>query len=156
MYHLLFVCTGNICRSPTAEAIFRHKAVEKGLENRFVIDSAGTHGYHVGDAPDHRSIATAKQRGVDMASLSARKVSSSDFEKFDMILALDEGHYRHLKALKPEGSKAELVMFLDYLDTHKGQDVPDPYYGDQKGFDHVCDLIERGSEGLLGHLLKNF
>ena len=154
MNRLLFVCTGNICRSPTAEAVFRHKVAQRGLAGCFVIDSAGTHGYHIGDPPDHRSVATARQHGVDMSDLRARKFSTKDFEEFDFILALDEGHYRIMESLRPEKGGAQLLMFLEHHPERKGECVPDPYYGDQKGFDHVYDLIEEGSERLLENILQ--
>jgi protein-tyrosine phosphatase len=142
---VLFVCTGNICRSPTAEAVFRHKVREAGLESRFLIDSAGTQGYHIGDPPDERAIATALVRGVDMRDLRARKVEAADFTRFHTILAMDSGHYDLLSRFKDQP--------LDGLELFLGQgDVPDPYYGTQKGFDDVYDLIERGCIRLLKNL----
>ena len=155
MQRLLFVCTGNICRSPTAEAVFRYKVVACGLAERFFIDSAGTQGYHVGDLPDHRSIATAKNRGIDMANLSARKFSAQDLHDFDYIFALDKGHYAHMERMMPKEGRAKLVMFLEHHPLRKGECVPDPYYGDQAGFDHVYDLIEQGSDGLLKYILES-
>jgi len=140
---VLFVCTGNICRSPTAEAVFRHHVLEAGLEDRFVIDSAGTHGYHIGDPPDPRSVATAMSRGVDMQGLRARKVEEGDFARFHYILAMDGGHHRLLSRFLPQPPYGALDLFL-------GQgDVPDPYYGTVKGFEDVYDLIEGGSRRLL-------
>ncbi len=139
---VLFVCTGNICRSPTAEALFICKVEEAGLSDRFHIDSAGTHGYHVGEPPDQRAVATALARGVDMRDLRARKFDPTDLEDFDYILAMDSGHYgimdRH-----PQGL-GKLSLFLEHP-----QEVPDPYYGSQKGFEDVYDLIDAGSERLL-------
>ncbi len=154
MHRLLFVCTGNICRSPTAEAVFRHQVAQQGLQDRFRIDSAGTHGYHIGDAPDHRSTATAKRRGVNMAGLAARKFTVQDFDDFDLILALDKGHFAHMKRMVPKDARAKLIMFLEHHPARKSECVPDPYYGDQAGFDHVYDLIEQGNEALLQELLK--
>jgi protein-tyrosine phosphatase len=154
MDRLLFVCTGNICRSPTAEAVFRHFVTQKGLQDRFFIDSAGTHGYHVGDAPDHRSIMTAMNRGVDMHELKARKVSARDFEKFDYILALDESHHAFLKNLKPKNGGGALMLFLDFHPEHKGKGVPDPYYGSGQDFETCYDLIEQGVQSLFDHIVK--
>src|SRR5947209_5968529 len=130
---ILFVCTGNICRSPTAEGVFRHLAAAAGLSDRVQVDSAGTHGYHVGEAPDARSCAAAAARGVDLSQLRARRVHLDDFETFDMILAMDREHLSRLEALRPNGARAEVELFLDFHPKHKGADVPDPYYGAQDG-----------------------
>lgn len=138
MYKILFVCTGNICRSPTAEGILRTQAAQRGIPLH--IDSAGTHGYHIGETPDARSVAHAKKRGVDISNLRARKVTLADFEAFDVILALDNGHLHQLQLMRPRTAKAKLELFLG--DT----DVPDPYYGTAKDFEHVLDLVEAGAE----------
>ena len=140
---VLFVCTGNICRSPTAQAVFRHKVREAGLEARFHIDSAGTHSYHIGDPPDPRSIATALARGVDMRDLRARKVGQADFGKFYYILAMDAGHLDTLSRFKPDPPYGNLGLFLGK------NDVPDPYYGLQKGFEGVYTMIETRCEEFL-------
>ena len=152
MYRVLFVCTGNICRSPTAEAVFRHKYEARGQGKLFMTDSAGTHGYHTGEGPDPRSVNTAQLRGVSMEGIVARPVSVRDFDEFDLILALDEGHHKRLKAMMPKDAKAKLALFLDYHPNRKGESVPDPYYGDQRGFDHVFDLIDEGAEAMLDFL----
>lgn len=147
---VLFVCTGNICRSPTAEAVFRHKVLEAGLDRHFRIDSAGTHGYHIGDPPDSRSIATALAKGVDIRNLRARKVEKADFIKFDHILAMDTGHFSHLERL---GDRVRLAMYLtdpDYID------LPDPYYGSQRDFDLVFRLVEEETGRLLRRLAKQY
>ena len=145
---VLFVCTGNICRSPTAEAIFRYKVEEAGLGSLFMIDSAGTHGYHIGDPPDSRAIATALARGIDMRDLRARKVGQADFGQFHYIFAMDSGHYDLLGRFSPEEPYGRLNLFLE-----KG-DVPDPYYGTQQGFEDVFDLIERGCARLLNNIRR--
>jgi protein-tyrosine phosphatase len=150
---VLFVCTGNICRSPTAEGVLRHQAKLAGLEDRLLIDSAGTHGYHIGDPPDKRSIAAARRRGIDLSSLRARRVIRQDFEKFDYVLALDRGHFDLLHADCPPSHVKRLSLFLSHLgeDLH---DVPDPYYGNSKDFEHALDLIERGCAALLAHIKR--
>lgn len=150
---VLFVCTGNICRSPTAEGVLRHQAKLAGLEDRLKIDSAGTHGYHIGDPPDRRSVAAARRRGIDLSSLRARQVAAVDFEEFDYVIALDRGHFDLLRADCPPAHLSRLSLFLKHLheDLH---DVPDPYYGNAHGFDDVLDLIERGCAALLARIKR--
>ncbi len=158
MISVLFVCTGNICRSPTAEALFRHHVTQRGLVDSFTIDSAGTYGHHIGEEPDHRSQAVAKARGISMRGQAARKLSADDFNDFDLILALDQGHHAELEAVRPKHtqSQAEIAMFLEHhpKPQHKGSDVPDPYYGDFKGFEDVFNLIDEGAKALLDHLTE--
>ena len=146
------MCTGNICRSPTAEAVFRHFTASAGLAERIGIDSAGTHGYHVGDPPDPRSIAAGAARGFDMKTLRARKVRTEDFRVFDLILAMDQEHHAHLSALRPREARATVKLFLDYHPKLRGGDVPDPYYGGKEGFDEVLDMIEEASRALLADI----
>jgi protein-tyrosine phosphatase len=155
-YRVLFVCTGNICRSPTAEGVFRHLVAEAGLADRIDVDSAGTHGYHIGEPPDPRAVAAAARRGIDIAGQRARRVRPEDFERFDLVLAMDQGHLRHLRALRRAEHRAEIRLLLDYHRPPGGnpllRDVPDPYYGGEEGFDDVLDLIEAASRGLLDSL----
>lgn len=139
---ILFVCTGNICRSPTADGVARALAKRHGLDDRFEFDSAGTHGYHVGEAPDPRTITAARQRGYDLSFLRARRLTATDFSTFDLLLAMDAGHLAILRESCPPVLQGKLALFLDYSQRYAGQDVPDPYYGDAKGFDRVLDVVE--------------
>lgn len=153
MTAILFVCTGNICRSPTAEGVFRHLVAQAGLEDQFTIDSAGTHAYHVGEPPDHRSAAAAERRGYDLSPLRARALVPADYDRFDLLLAMDRGHLEIMQRKRPAGSRAELSLFLDHAPTPlKGRDVPDPYYGEGRHFGEVLDLVEAGSRALLRKL----
>lgn len=149
---VLFVCLGNICRSPTAEAVFTAKAVELGRTD-LRIDSAGTGAWHVGNPPDRRATAHAKKRGYDLSPLRARAVSSADFDQFDLILAMDQQNLIDLVRAAPTDSRASIELFLDY-EPSATTDVPDPYYGGDQGFEHVLDLIEAASDGLLAALNK--
>jgi protein-tyrosine phosphatase len=152
MIKVLFVCTGNICRSPTAEGVFRAVVASAGLAGRIGADSAGTHGYHVGEPPDARSMAAARKRGIAMDDLRARKVSVSDFEAFDLVLAMDRSHHDILSRLCPKGREDRLTLFMDFAPDWNIKDVPDPYYGGADGFERVLDMIEDGSRALLTHL----
>lgn len=145
---VLFVCLGNICRSPTAEGVFRHKVREAGLEDRIEIDSAGTGDWHVGKAPDARTRAAALRRGYDLSSLRARQVSVADFSRYDLILAMDHANLRDLKRLRAGTGTAELDLFLRRFDLEIDE-VPDPYYGGDDGFEQVLDLVEQACDGLL-------
>ncbi|GLS05221.1 phosphotyrosine protein phosphatase [Chitiniphilus shinanonensis] len=151
-FSVLFVCTGNICRSPTADGVMRHLVREAGLADRVEVDSAGTHDYHVGEAPDRRAQAHASKRGYDLRSLRAREVTSADFARFDLILAMDEGHLALLRRRCPEPYQNRLKLFLDFATHFNEREVPDPYYGGPQGFEHVLDLVEDGCEGLLTHI----
>jgi protein-tyrosine phosphatase len=146
---VLFVCTGNICRSPTAEAVFRAKAAARGLGERVFADSAGTHGYHIGDPPDPRTCDAARRRGYTMTGMSARKVSAQDFRAFDVVVAMDEGHFRQLRRLAPAGTQDKLRLFMELVREATQRDVPDPYYGGPDGFEHVLDIVEAGVDALL-------
>ena len=149
MKRVLFVCTGNICRSPTAEGVFRHLIEEAGLGHAIESASAGTHGYHIGEPPDPRSIAAAKRRGFDLSAQRARRVMAEDFHAYDLILAMDRDHFAHLESLRPNNARAEVKLFLEYHPDSKHADVPDPYYGGPDGFEQVLDMIEHASKALL-------
>jgi protein-tyrosine phosphatase len=145
---VLFVCLGNICRSPTAEGVLRHKLREAGLADRVEVASAGTGDWHVGKAPDKRSQAAAKLRGYDLSAQRAQQVTRADFVTYDLILAMDNSNLRHLKALQPAQGKAELDLFLRRYQSQIDE-VPDPYYDGEQGFEQVLDLIERASDLLV-------
>lgn len=152
MYQVLFVCSGNICRSPTAEGVFRKLVETAGLAGQVGIDSAGTHGYHQGEPPDPRTQEAALRRGVDLSDQRARAVVVTDFRRFDLIVAMTREHQRHLERAKPKGSAADIRLFLDFVPDASVQDVPDPYYGGPDGFEHVFDLIETGARAILVHV----
>lgn len=149
---VLFVCMGNICRSPTAEGVFRHYVAEAGLDERILVDSAGTHAYHVNDPPDHRARAAAKRRGFSLDKIRARRISPIDYERFDYILAMDLLNLETIKAHAVEDARSELKLFLDFSGSASGSEVPDPYYGGAAGFERVLDLVEDASQGLLDAL----
>jgi protein-tyrosine phosphatase len=149
---VLFVCMGNICRSPTAEGVFRHRVNERGLEDRIVVDSAGTHAYHVGEPPDRRASAAAERRGISIAAISARRVSDSDFEEFDHIIAMDEDNLQRLLDQAPENHRSKVQLFLSFASVVETE-VPDPYYGGAAGFERALDLIDEASRGLLETLV---
>ena len=153
MISVLFACLGNICRSPTAEGIFRATCQQRELSGQFRIDSAGTAEWHVGKPPDTRALRAARGRGVDLSMLRARQVEAADFENFDFILAMDESNVEDLVAMRPEGSSAHLHRFLEFNQSANSLDVPDPYYGGDEGFELVLDLITKASEGFLDHLI---
>ncbi len=153
MTRVLFVCMGNICRSPTAEAVVREFAA-RAAAHAIEVDSAGTHGYHAGNAPDERSIAAARRRGFDLSALRARVVEAADFERFDLVLAMDTPVLERLRVLAPEARRERLALFLDYAPALGRRDVPDPYYGGAAGFEEVLDLVEEGARGLLAALAK--
>jgi protein-tyrosine phosphatase len=150
-YRVLFVCMGNICRSPTAEAVLREFARrEAGLT--IEVDSAGTHGYHRGDPPDERAIVAARRRGFDLSELRARVVEAEDFERFDLVLAMDVPVFDHLHSIAPRQHAARVKLFLEFAPALGRRDVPDPYYGGAAGFEEVLDLVEEGARGLLAAL----
>lgn len=150
---ILFVCMGNICRSPTAEAVFRRMVEEAGATERFDVDSAGTHAYHIGNPPDERSMRAAKRRGYDMTALRARQVGREDFMKFDHILAMDMDNLSILKRIAGPEHEGKARLFMEFSDEYQEKEVPDPYYGGAQGFEIVLDRIESASNGLLQAIL---
>jgi len=151
---VLFVCMGNICRSPMAEGVFRHHVQQAGLEGLIAIDSAGTHDYHVGEAPDLRAQRAAGRRGYDLATLRGRQVSRADFLEFDYVLAMDEVNLRALERLCPPQHAHKLKLFMEFGVNAAPREVPDPYYGGDQGFERVLDMVEDASQGLLAHLRR--
>jgi protein-tyrosine phosphatase len=149
---VLFVCLGNICRSPTAEAVFRAISAREAPELGIEVDSAGTAAYHIGHPPDRRSQEAALRRGYDLAPLRARQVDIGDFDHFDLVLAMDRENLDDLRALAPSGAHDRIRLFLEFAPGAQEHDVPDPYYGGPTGFERVLDLVEAASSGLLRHL----
>ena len=148
-HRVLFVCTGNICRSPTAEGVARGLATKQGVDHLFEFDSAGTHGYHVGDPPDPRTVAAARRRGYDLSPLRARRVTEFDFISFDHVLAMDREHLDFLQRACPTPHRHKLRMFLEYRQADDHDEVPDPYYGGAQGFEQVLDLVEDAATHLI-------
>ncbi|MGR8929825.1 MAG: low molecular weight protein-tyrosine-phosphatase [Gammaproteobacteria bacterium] len=146
---VLFVCMGNICRSPTAEGVFSAMLVTQKLTEAFEVDSAGTHAYHVGEAPDLRAQKAARERGVELKNIRARRVRLSDFETYDHILVMDDENHAILYQACPEDHKHKIRHFLDYAPHLNKREVPDPYYGGAYGFERVLDLVEAASEGFI-------
>jgi protein-tyrosine phosphatase len=151
---ILFVCMGNICRSPSAEAVFRHALRTRAPDLTVEIDSAGTHDYHVGAAPDRRSVEAARRRGIDMSGLRARQVTVEDFQRFDLVLAMDEENLSELRQRAPAEYHERIRLFMEYAPHAHSRVVPDPYYGGHQGFEEVLDLLEQASEGLIAELLQ--
>lgn len=145
---------GNICRSPTAEVVFRNYVHKAGLTSLIHIDSAGTHDYHIGDAPDGRTQRAALQRGYDMSALRGRQVETIDFGRFDYVLAMDEANLSILQRLRPRDAQSHLGLFLEFAERHSEREVPDPYYGGADGFEKVLDMVEDAANGLLLHIRK--
>ena len=149
---VLFVCTGNICRSPTADGVFTDMVAAAGLSEQVTVDSCGLSAYHVGELPDTRSHQMAQSRGYDLGHIRSRKIKPGDYTKFDYILAMDDGHLRDMRRQAPSASQQKLKLFLDYHPKLSGQSVPDPYYGGPNGFVDVFDMIEETSRRLLAHI----
>ena len=152
MKRILFVCTGNICRSPAAEAMLRHHLKEAGLEQKYDICSAGTHGYHVGERPSQRGFEVARSYGISMEGMTARKVQLQDFDRFEHIIAMDQGHLDILERLRPAQSKARLSLYSEYCTENDIIDVADPYYGTIDDYYEVWRILEDGTKGLIKFL----
>jgi len=149
--NVLFVCMGNICRSPTAHGVFQALVDEHGLTNSILVDSAGTHSYHIGSPPDPRSQSTAHTRGVDLSGLRARRFESKDFNDFDYLLAMDSNNLADMLAIKPDAARARAELMLTYSEGFTQREIPDPYFGSD-GFDLVFDMVDDAARGLLRHI----
>ena len=152
LQRVLFVCTGNICRSPTADGVARQMIARLGLGREIAVDSAGTTGYHAGERPDPRACAAAQKRGYDLRKLRARRLEERDFERFDLLLAMEDGHLEIMQRKSPPEYLHKVQRFMDYARHHDAREVPDPYYGGDRGFDVVLDMIEDAVGGLLERL----
>ena len=148
------VCLGNICRSPTAEAMLRKKAKEAGLGDRIEVDSAGTADYHVGSPPDRRAVTHGEKRGLSMKQLRGRQVNAADFDRFDYILAMDDANLAHLERLRPADSRARVALLMSFAPEAGEREVPDPYYGGPDGFEQVLDLADAAALGFLAALKR--
>ncbi|MBI3545511.1 MAG: low molecular weight phosphotyrosine protein phosphatase [Gammaproteobacteria bacterium] len=149
MIKVLFVCLGNICRSPTAEGVFRHLVQKEKLEKFLEIDSAGTHAYHVDAPPDERAQAACARRGIDIAHLRGRRATADDIREFDYVLAMDRENYENLRAISPAEHQSKIRLFMEFAPNRREREVPDPYFGGISGFDRVLDMIEDAAQGLL-------
>jgi len=146
---VLFVCMGNICRSPTAQGVFRKLLQQEGLEEVVVADSAGTHAYHSGEPPDRRAQEAALRRGIDLSDLRARRVELADFTDFEYVVAMDQDNFEDLAKICPRGAERKLLLLMDFAPHLQTREVPDPYYGGESGFERVFDMVEAASQGLL-------
>jgi protein-tyrosine phosphatase len=149
MRSVLIVCTGNICRSPTAHAVLAHFVREAGLDRTVRVDSAGTHDYHVGEPPDGRAQLHARRRGYELSGLRARQVAREDFASFDLVLAMDRGQLRILRRMSPEVHRQKIHLYMEYATGPSGDEVPDPYYGGPEGFEAVLDMVEAASRAIV-------
>ncbi|MEQ9208983.1 MAG: low molecular weight protein-tyrosine-phosphatase [Pseudomonadales bacterium] len=149
---VLFVCLGNICRSPTAHGIFEKRLRDRNLQDQILVDSAGTGDWHLGKAPDPRAQSYAQNRGYDISHLRARQIEPSDFELFDYILAMDNQNLANIRSMQPADYRGHVSLFLDFLDEEEGREVPDPYYGGAQGFELVVDMVERACDNLLENI----
>ncbi len=155
MVKVLFVCLGNICRSPTAEGVFRQLVQKQNLADRIFIDSAGTHAYHIGEPPDARAQTAAGRRGVDISGLRGRQALARDIEEFHYVLAMDRENLAHLLSICPAGFERKIKLFLEFAPHRREKEVPDPYFGGPSGFDRVLDMIEEAAAGLLEDIRKS-
>ncbi len=151
---ILFVCLGNICRSPTAAVVFRHLLAREGMQLGIEVDSAGIGSWHIGEPPDERAQVAARRRGFDMSAIRARQIAHADFALFDLILAMDRENLAELRRRSPAQYRERVRLFLEFAPELGAQDVPDPYYGGESGFEEVLDLTEQAARGLLGHLTR--
>jgi len=151
---VLFICKGNICRSPTAHGVFETLVERGGLSHLIEVDSAGTHAYHVGNPPDRRAQETAQRRGVNLSSQQARKAKSDDFQKFDYLVAMDQDNFHGLLSICPVGMEDKIHLLMDYAPAFRTREVPDPYYGGDAGFEKVFDMVEAAAVGLLNELKR--
>ncbi len=151
-HRLLFVCLGNICRSPIAEGVFAHLAAQAGKGDLFSVDSAGTGAWHIGDPPDPRAVAAAARRGIDLSAQRARQLRAGDFDAFDLLLAMDKDNRSELLIRAPAARRGKVALFLDGAPELGVREVPDPYYGGDNGFEEVLDLVETGARALLARL----
>jgi protein-tyrosine phosphatase len=152
---VLMVCLGNICRSPTAEAMLRRKVHEVGLDDRVEVDSVGTSDYHVDSPPDRRAVAHGERRGLRMQHLRGRQVERADFDRFDWILAMDEDNLAHLRRLRPAGAHARVALLMPFAPEAGAREVPDPYYGGRDGFERVLELTAAAADGLIASVRSN-
>lgn len=152
---VLFCCLGNICRSPTAEGVFRQLVADEDLAHVITTDSSGTQGYHIGREPDSRAQSASLSRGYDISDLRGRKFAAEDFANFDYLIAMDSDNYNDMKKIKPQNATGSLHLFLEFASQHDETEVPDPYYGGPTGFERVLDMVEDASAGLLAHIRKN-
>lgn len=152
---VLFVCMGNICRSPTAQGVFERLVHSQGLDDRILIDSAGTHAYHIGNSPDKRSQAAAKSRGLDLSGQRARKVTLADIEEFDYVLAMDRTNLDDLQDMVTAAQRERVQLFMAFAERWNVDEVPDPYYGGDSGFERVLDMVEDAAAGLLAHIRRH-
>lgn len=149
---VLFICTGNICRSPTAQGVFEHKVVQAGLAGRVFVDSAGTHGFHVGSRPDNRAQHAAARRGFDLSRQRSRRIDAGDYASFDYLIGMDHDNLRAMRNDCPPEHQAKLALLMQFLPAPEVEEVPDPYYGGALGFERVLDLVEQASDALLEHV----